>query len=327
MRRQTLSIAVLSLAFLVFSIGAASAGPNDGGHFFSIDQDTALGGVNGQINHSAESGQYVIGGVPVAYPQNDSTAELDALSSGTHPTVDLWDMYYGAVNMVFSIDGESDIYEWGLLGDVTGAPKSGGLDGHFPNLAPHTTLGPLVHDDESALGLGNQDLDALESDFHNPLYPNPFPTHGIGPVYYSTERATVLDNGDIYYDDGLNPPGVYLNDTLLANLGIDPDTDQLDALIVFDLALDTSFDEGGSLLTSDAIFFSLAPGGADPVGDNIYWYSAYNGGTGGLYFDPGLQVNVDALDVHPVPEPATLSLFTLGLLGLGARRLKRGKTG
>ena len=151
-------------------------------------------------------------------------------------------------------------------------------------------------------------------------------------VYYSLEGVpsavppgVIPDDGDVYE----HLVGLYLDDSIFAPIvGYNDFFEQMDALIVYDIFGDKeTFDMGGGLLDSDAIFFSLAPGGYDPIGDNIYWYSAALGGVGGLYGDPGLFENVDALDNHPIPEPCTMLLLGSGLIGLaGLSRKKRKKS-
>ena len=335
------------MAFLcipLIATGVAYAGPNDGSHDFSLDNDTAAGGVNGDIYFSPEDGTFGNDfNIPMATPTvPDPDAEVDALSgyhTGDHThNVPLEQMYFNQPEpgfcMMYSVDNDSNIFEW----KVDGPPpedKTGKLPGFvFPG---RNITFEHIHDTAAVLGLESHDLDALESHDH-PTYPIPFP----GPptdwenrpgVYYSLEGSMAADDGDVYMK-GL--VAAYLDDSIFAPVvDFDPDSEQLDALIVYDVfgdvgefnesSIDPSVDLWGHLFNSDAIFFSLEDNvtGIDPVGDNVYWYSAALGGVGGLYGDPGLLENVDALDNHPIPEPGTMMLIATGTLVTMLRRRKR----
>jgi len=250
--------------------------------------------------------------------------EIDALSSHhrSNPwqhNVSLQRMIKGDVNMVYSVDADSDLSEWRVSGPEP-VPNGPGRNAQY--------IG--IHDSAAVLDLESKDLDALEAHDHPDYDPT---THQSAPfpgapfawednpfnVYYSTERGA-SDPGDVFNWGG----GMYVGDELIcAVLQCDDAELNIDALIVYDIlgGLDT-FDVGADKFTSDAIFFSVAAGSLDPVGDNVYWLSALAlvyGVTGGLYHEPGLNENVDALDVH-IPEPATIALMGLGLAGLGFRR-------
>ncbi len=296
----------------------------DGAHFFSLDPDKSG---PGDILYSSENGKFQFA---FTIPGDQ---EIDALSSPQHPPVEPLDIYHRSFSMLFSIDGDSDIYEWCVDGtpiDILNGyfgPRDVSLDGHFLNKNPHQTFS-YVHDDENDLGLADYDLDALESDEHRPPYPNPFPSHASGNVYFSTERS-LWDPGDIYTSNWINPPQLYFDDKFLPDYLGDPDynydMNQIDAIVVFDfVGSQDSFDENPyDPYGADLILFSLAPGPYDPTGDNIYWING--NGFGGLLIDPHLSYNVDALDVHGcVPEPNTVfSVFTgLCILGLWIKKKK-----
>lgn len=336
-------ILLILMAFLcipLIAAGVAYAGPNDGSHDFSVDPDVALGGVRGDIYESPEDGTNAFDfNIPMATPGiADPSAEVDALSgyhTGDHThNVPLSQMYFNqpesAFCMMYSVDNDSNIFEWKIDGPPP-VDNTGQLPGFvFPG---RNITFEHVHDTDVDLGLVGYDLDALESHDH-PTYPIPFPgppaswEDSVG-VYYSVERSIVADDGDVYE----HFVGLYLDDSIFAPIvGFDENIDQLDALIVYDVFGDKgTFDEYAgvdwldSLLHSDAIFFSLEDNvnGIDTVGDNVYWYSAALGGVGGLYGDPGLTVNVDALDNHPIPEPCTMLLLGSGLLGLAGFSRKK----
>ncbi|RMF95457.1 MAG: hypothetical protein D6734_05520 [Candidatus Schekmanbacteria bacterium] len=313
---------VLILSVLFFNL-SLWAGERDGGHFFSLDPSVPPATNPQDIMYSSENGSFMFAFNITAGPQ-----DIDAFSGADHPYTTLADMFSGYTELVYSIDGDSDLYEFQLYGpepDPLGAGRNWFADGHFANQAPHTVLPQLVHDDENDLGLAQYDLDALESEYHGG-YIEPFPGHPISDKYFSLEESAPLDNGDIFKNLGSSSYMLYLADEVFAPvIGFDPNAEQLDALVLFDVAGNkTTFDEGTSLLDSDTIFFSLAPGTFDPVGDNIYWYSAT--GIGGLYLDPGYEsINIDALDVHnPVPEPQSLTLMIAGILGgVGILRFRK----
>ena len=337
--KNSLLILMAFLCIPLIVAGVAYAGANDGMHDFSLDNDRTAGGANGDIYFSPEDGTFDPDfNIPMATPfVPDPSAEVDALSgyhTGDHThNVSLGDMYFGEYRMMYSVDGDSSIYEW----KVDGLPPVDNT-GQLPIFVPVPPPGrnitfEHIHDMDVDLGLVGYDLDALESHDH-PTYPTiPFPgppaiwEDSVG-VYYSVERSIVADDGDVYE----HFVGLYLDDSIFAPIvGFDEDIDQLDALIVYDFGDKGTFDEYvgvdwlDSLLHSDAIFFSLEDNslGIDQWGDNVYWYSAALGGMGGLYGDPGLFENVDALDNHPIPEPCTMILLGSGLLGLAGFSRKK----
>ena len=319
MKKQHRRRFVLLAALFCFLCHYSSvfAGPNDGSHDFSLDSDNALNGVDGDIYVSSEGGQTPNFDFNIAHT-NQYDFEIDALS-GVHDAHDvpLDVVIEGIFRLLLSVDNDSNIYEWEIFGSSCCDDERSGAYKH-------------IHDTATDLGLSNYDLDALESHEH-PRYPIPFP--GVPYdwedqiVYYSLERTNgQADEGDIFYGNTSSWGNLYLDDSKFANaVGFDEKYDQIDALIVYDIAgSKESFDSGGNCFNSDFILFSLAPrqDGIDPIGDNIYWYSAI--GKGGLYFDPGLTVNVDALDNHPVPEPSSILLFGAGAIGLlGSRKKKQ----
>lgn len=331
----------LPLFFVVLlALGAnlSFAGPVDGVADFSVDHDwsKAAGALTaGQINFSEENGTW---GDDFLITPLENGDEIDALSS--HHRGGPWDhdvtlarMLSGEFFMPYSVDDDSNIFQWYVSGPE---PQPNG-SGRILNPAP-------LHDSAVDLGLDpahntNEDLDALELHDHPDSFPGA-PTdweNDHSNVYFSTERG-VTDPGDVFnWGGGLTTP--YVDDawicTQLLNAGYTSCNESdinIDALIVFDVTGDlTDFDAGSSKWDSDAIFFSLDPNNgirnaagnlADPYGDIIWWASA--SGVAGIYGDPGLDRNVDALDVH-IPEPTTLVLLGLGLAGLGhtARRRSR----
>lgn len=313
---------------------------------------------NGQILYSHENGTYGNDFViPMKAPNgtSDSTAQVDALSSHhrhnpwahnllgiTPPDRPLQRIIAGTFGMTFSVTGDSNIFEWKVSGPEpvpNGPGRTLNQDGHFPATMPNPIGWPSAHDSATDLGLENKDLDALEHHDHFLPYPDdpgPFPgapynwENGDDNVYFSVQDASVMDNGDIYvYKPSLAANALYLDDALFApvfGLGFDPALEELEDLILFDLVgLRDEFNAGtNGKWDSDMFLFTLKPGAYDPIGDNVYWVSAAidpNTGTytGGLYADPQLQVNVDALDAH-VPEPGSLFLLSAGLIGMGLGR-------
>lgn len=325
LKHKLLSCIIFFLASVILFSSNVYAGTNDGEHFFSTDPAVPPATNPGDIMYSNENGTFSF-----AFNITTGTQDIDALSGHTHPGTTLEDMFNNYIEIVYSIDGDSDLYEWQVYGQPplpSGPGRTGMPDGHYLNQNPNKVLPQLVHDDENDLGLAGLDLDALESGYHGD-YIEPFPNHPLSDKYYSLEQAGPLDNGDIFKNLGSSSHLLYLADEIFAPvLGFNPDTEQLDGLVVFDVAGSKStFDEGTGLFDSDTIFFSLAQGVFDNVGDNVYWYSAT--GVGGLYFDPGyVDINVDALDVHnPVPEPSSFSLLLAGMAsGAGILRFKKRK--
>lgn len=348
-------VSVLAGAVLLAFSATALAGPNDGLEDFSLDPDAA----QGQINFSGENGNF---GPDFVIPIEQGD-QIDALSSHHRGTpwnhnVDLQRMLFGSLRMDFSIDADSNIFEWTVGGPPPvplGPGRTVGLDGHFQAGANPAGI-TSAHDADTTLGLatvdaaGNEtedrDLDALEHHTHRAPYPEPFPgaptnwENNPANVYFSTERGPT-DQGDVFnMGAGLGSP--YFDDAdplfapILSELGLTIDNFNIDGLIVYDLEGGfESFDGlvadpndlASAVLGSDAIFFSVEglQGATDSKGDNVYWVSAATQGNsyiGGLYHDPGLEFNVDALDVH-VPEPGTLLLIGIGLAGLGYGRGRR----
>lgn len=372
MKNRSFFFGALLVSFLLIAAGVnAQVSPNDGGHWFSTDGDTALNpvsGSNGDVYHTPEDTTNEWSwNIP-----NLGDQEIDALSSHTHDNVSLYTtenlhgMYNGDVYINYSVDLSSDIYEFKVPDPINPGfiiPDANDGDlltpySHAPSyLGPRTNSDSWIHDTADVLGLDGYDLDALESDRHIDPYQHPFLNHGgiVNSVvddnaYFSVEGTGSLDNGDVYvqnptvdgrWPDAMDGPpytdlngasySLYVDDISIAAseyfsmLGFDADVEQIDALVVFDVSQSSnSFDAANTLYGSDAIFFSLAPNatGLDAVGDNIYWYSAYDGGTGGLYLDPESLVNFDALAVH-APEPVSSTLFLIGAATLGFRRYRR----
>jgi hypothetical protein len=323
---------------------AAFAGPADGLEDFSIDRDwstTTNAPSDGQINYSAENGTWGDDFVIAPLGPDD---QIDALSShhrgGWDHNVGLRRVITGDFEMTFSVDNDGNIFEWHVSGDWPepfGAGRSLGQDGHFP-ATPNPINWEWSHDSETELfGADHKDLDALEHHDHFSPYPYPFPgaptDWEVDPknVYFSTERGA-SDIGDVF-NMSLGTTSPYLDDVFICNVlnvagyGCEDRFFNIDALIVYDVMGDLAvFDPGSDLFNSDTIFFSVAPGSIaeDPYGDIIWWVSAYDNGIGGLYGDPHLDYNVDALD-HHVPEPTTLALIGLGLAGIGLARKKKQK--
>ncbi len=315
-----LVFSLLIFCVLMLPMNVLAAG-NDGGHWISVDPDTSLGGNNGDIYYSSENGTNSWSwNIPVGDQQ------VDALSSAQHDPQSLsWMFSYTNVFINYSIEpgsDRSDIYERQIFSQLSSSA-------------------PWIHDSAGTIGLNPDDhnLDALESDTHDsPPFPNqyehPFSNHGYDNSYFSVKGSGPLDVGDVFtqngsgnWPDALNgaPYSLYVDDTNIAaaayfaDLSFNPATEQLEDLIVFDVNVNKDTFTG-----NDTIFFTLAPGVFDLIGDNIYYYSA--SGSGGLYHDPQDTRNWDALDVH-APEPVSSILFITGAATLGFRRFLKKKKG
>ncbi len=198
MVKKTLLVMSLVLVVLLAAQPAAQAGYMDGKHWFSLDSDTAAGGINGDIYWTPEDGTFQLGGdMGLEYYWSGGSPQIDALSANRHQPVTLDHVIGLNFQLLHSIDGDSDIYEWNISGPpIPPGPRSGVLGGGFKNEGPHTVLGDWVHDDEGDLGLASLDLDALESGHDGQDF--------AGSVYFSVERVGLMavDRGDVYVWEG-----------------------------------------------------------------------------------------------------------------------------
>ncbi|MEW5803513.1 MAG: hypothetical protein AB1847_15580 [bacterium] len=280
--KKVMIIFLICICITLFVTGTSHALANDGREDFSIKPDANTSGVltPGQILYSLEDGakedDFII-----------PTGGLDVTGISGHHRCEPWNhnvtlsaMIEGDYFLKYSVCGSSDIFEWCINGPQP-VPSGPGRNVSFAH----------IHDTAADLGLTGQDLDALEAHDH-PLYPIPYPGVPLDwedkAVYYAVDNCN-----EVYFGNFSSCWGTVYHTF----------PEAIDGLIVYDVTggLDT-FDAGTDILDSDAIFYSLVPGETDPIGDNIYWYSAAFGGIGGLYADPHLSENVDALDNHPAPE-------------------------
>lgn len=293
---------------------------------FSVDPDASLGGSVRDIYQVTSPG-----GTPAfdfninAPPGGGASDQIDALSCDHRRYPDyhwvlLSDVISGTYRMLYSVENASDLRRW----DASGSAIPGGA---------RTLTYVGVHETEANLNLVGEDLDALET--HYTVTPPGIDVPGPRQAWYNDNgmylsvQGGTADDGDVFHRASDGTVALYLDDTIFIDTIFGAgasDEVQLDALIALDVShtLDT-FDQGTTLARSDMVLFSIAPNATyDTFGDNIYWWSAYDGGQGGLYADPGLVENVDALDMHNTPEPSTFVLMaSLLLMGLGGRRMKR----
>ncbi|MEW6379540.1 MAG: hypothetical protein AB1611_08015 [bacterium] len=280
--KKILTILPVCVCMALFVRGTSHASTNDGREDFSIKPDVNASGAltPGQILYSLEDGTK---GDDFIIP----TGGLDVSGLSGHHRCPPWNhnvtlsaMIKGDYFLKYSVSGSSDVFEWHVTGPEP-VPSGSGRNIAFAG----------VHDTDVDLGLTGQDLDALEAHDH-PRYQTPYP--GV-PLDWENEAVhySAGDSKVVYFGNFTSGWGKIYH--------IFPEA--IDGLIVYDVAggLDT-FDAGTDTLNSDVIFYSLAPCATDPIGDNIYWYSAASGGIGGLYADPQLNENVDALDNRPSSE-------------------------
>jgi hypothetical protein len=129
------------------------------------------------------------------------------------------------------------------------------------------------------------------------------------------------------------------------SMGLDsvggPNTDSIDALVMFDNGTPGPVNEGGVEPGIDYALFSLSPGSTSLVAFGLnssdvfftdftnafalYAPSASLGLIGVPGGEPLVGDNIDALEIQPIPEPTSLLLLGLGLAGLAGYGWKRRK--